>query len=55
MAVAVELKSRHVVVGAPPPAIVRHFPVCTFLIWKTPLPVTSLILQVRDGWLSQSN
>jgi hypothetical protein len=38
-----------------PPAIVRHLLVCTFLIWLTPLPVTSLILQVRDGWLSQSN
>src|SRR5437016_1457485 len=38
-----------------PPAIVTHLPVCTFLIWLTPLPVTSLIRQVRDGWLSQSN
>src|SRR5437764_4921867 len=37
-----------------PPAIVTHLPVCTFLIWLTP-PLISLSIQLRDGWLSQSN
>ena len=35
-----------------PPSNVRHFPVFTFFSWWKPLPVTSLILQVRDGSLS---
>ena len=51
--VAVELKSRHVVGGAHAAGNRQALPRLHVPDLVDALPVTSLILQVRDGWLSQ--